>query len=300
MQPNFSRDAVYHPERIPAFTGHNPEWRFEPYAQELSLVNAWWLCNLSHLVYYDEPDLLPVLQHIGLTLEAFIDDRREQDSKNKLIKDTQALIVSTIDAVMLVFRGTEPDSYKDVLADAYLTPTDFPGKGKVHSGFFQALSGDCWNHIQDVLDRPENKSKALWISGHSLGAALAMVAAAHLNPVGIYNFGSPRVGDTAFCASFTGMNFHRFANCSDVVTQVPLKVMLDYQHAGILQYFDANGNLHMQPNGEFVKTDQLKARWLYPFQVLPMPFLNSKLLFRDLADHAIVNYAYGIWKNLSK
>lgn len=300
MQPNFTRDAVYHAERLPAFAEHNPQWCFDPDASQLSMANAWWLCNLSHLAYYDEADARPILQHMGLRLEAFIDDRKEQDRKNKLIKDTQALIVSNDDALMVVFRGTEPDVYKDILADAYLTPVDFPGKGKVHAGFYYALSGDCWRHILEVLDRPENKAKSLWISGHSLGAALAMVAAAHLRPAGLYNFGSPRVGNTAFCASFAGMNFHRFANCCDVVTQVPLKDMLDFQHAGTLQYFDASGVLHSQPTADFIERDQFKARWSYPFQALPLPLLNDKLFLRSFADHAVLNYAYGIWKNASR
>lgn len=298
MKPNNTRDAVYHAERLSAFVDHQPHWRFEPYAQTLSLANAWWLCNLSHLVYYDEPDLKPVLARVGLTLEAFVDDRKENDGKFKLIKDTQAIIVSNDEAVMLVFRGTEPDVYQDVLADAYLKPESFPGKGKVHAGFFNALSGDVWHRIVDVLSRPENSRKALWMSGHSLGAALAMVAAAHLKPVGLYNFGSPRVGNAAFCAGFANVNFHRFANCSDVVTQVPLKDMLDYQHAGTLQYFDASGRLHTMPTAGFMMADQRKARWLYPLQELPLPILTQKLALRSLADHAIVNYAYGIWKNL--
>lgn len=299
MQTNFTRNAVYHPERLPVFVEHNPAWHFDPYAETLSLANAWWLCNLSHLVYYDEADAIPILERMGLRFEAFIDDRKEQDSKGKLVKDTQALIASNDNVLMLVFRGTEPDVVKDLLADAHLALVDFPGKGKVHSGFYQALSGDCWQHILDVLQNRENRHKALWISGHSLGAALAMIAAAHLNPAGLYNFGSPRVGDSVFCKSFDGMNFHRFVNCSDVVTQVPLKDLFDYQHAGNLQYFSANGQLHTKPTQTFMERDQVKARWLYPLQALPIPFFNSNLLFRHLADHGIVNYAYGVWKNLN-
>ena len=90
MQPNFTRDAVYHAERFPVFVEHQASWCFDPEAQGLSLVNAWWLCNLSHLVYYDEADAEPVLQRMGLTLEAFIDDRKEQDSQDQPIKDPPA------------------------------------------------------------------------------------------------------------------------------------------------------------------------------------------------------------------
>jgi Predicted lipase len=298
MQPNFTRDAVYHAERFPAFVEHQASWCFDPEAQGLSLVNAWWLCNLSHLVYYDEADAEPVLQRMGLTLEAFIDDRKEQDSQDQPIKDTQALIVSNDEAVMLVFRGTEQDVFKDVLTDAYFMPVDFPGRGRVHAGFYHALSGDCWRHILDVLERPGIRKKPLWITGHSLGAALATMAAAYLEPTGVYNFGSPRVGDAAFCASLAGLNFQRFVNCSDVVPQVPLKVWLGFQHTGTLQYFDAGGTLYTQPGKTFIERDRFKARWLYPLQAWPVPLLNDNCLLRSFADHAVLNYAYGIWKNL--
>ncbi|WP_051906601.1 lipase family protein [Methylomarinum vadi] len=300
MRQNFTRDALYHCERLPVFSEHDPEWKFNARATELSLKNAWWLCNLSHLAYYDESDALPILQRMQLTLEAFIDDRQEQDSFGKLIKDTQAYIVANDDAVILTFRGTEPDQFKDVLADAYLHPLEFPGKGKVHGGFYGALSGDCWERIVSVLQRPHLQTKMLWITGHSLGAALATVAAAHLNPHGLYTFASPRVGDSVFCASFAGSNSQRFVNCSDLVTRVPLKDIMDYQHIETLQYFTAAGDWLENPDARFIQRDSTKARLLYPFTQLPIPFFSQKVAFRRLADHSIANYLYGIWKALSK
>ncbi len=300
MQHNFTRDALYHAERLPVFDEHDPHWTFNAETTSLSLPNAWWLCNLSHLAYHDEDDGKLILQQTGLTLEAFIDDRKESDSQGKLIKDTQAYIVSSDSAVILAFRGTEPDSYKDFLADAYLFPTEFPGKGMVHSGFFGALSGHCWEKIQTVLARPDLRSKPLWLTGHSLGAALATIAAAYLKPHGLYTFASPRVGDGVFCATFKDSNSHRFVNCSDVITRIPLKDDIGYQHIDTIQYFNADGELVENPSIEFIRRDSLKARLLYPFMQLPVPFFSKKVTFRAFADHSIANYRYGIWKTLKR
>lgn len=298
MQQNFTRDALYHSERLPVFIEHDPDWQFEPVATSLSLTNAWWLCNLSHLAYYDKSDAREVLQRMELTLEEYIDDRNEPDSRGKLIKDTQAYIVANADSVILTFRGTEPDQYKDILADAYLHPLEFPGKGMVHAGFFNALSGNCWHRIIAALNRPHLQTKSLWITGHSLGAALATVAAAHLNPHGLYTFASPRVGDADFCSTFAGSNSQRFVNCSDLVTRIPLKSVMDYRHIDSQQYFNASGDLVENADERYIRHDSLIARLMHPFIQLPIPFLTDKVIFRRLADHSITNYRYGIWKAL--
>lgn len=242
MQPNYTKEGLFHPERVPVFPDHDKSWKFDPNATEFSLVNAWWLCNLSHLAYYDKADALPIIKKMEFTLEAFVDDREMEDSENKLLKDTQAYILSTEDFIVLVFRGSEPDIYKDYLTDLYFKPTEFPDKGMVHSGFFSALQGQVWDKIQQTLNSEKLKNKLLWITGHSLGAGLSTIAAAYLEPHALYNFGSPRVGDSSFQVSFEGKNVHRFANCSDLVTHLPPKNLLDYQHIDSLHYFDADSN----------------------------------------------------------
>ena len=300
MQPNYTKEGLFHSERVPVFPDHDKSWKFDPNATEFSLVNAWWLCNLSHLAYYDEVDAKPIIKKMGFTLEAFADDRKMEDSEGKVLKDTQAYILSTEDFVVLAFRGSEPDIYKDYLTDLYLKPTAFPDKGMVHGGFFAALKGQIWDKIQQTLRSEKLKNKPLWITGHSLGAAMSTIASAHLEPHGLYNFGSPRVGDSTFQASFEGKNVHRFANCSDLVTHLLPKDLLDFQHIGTLHYFDADSNHSISPTDKFMDHDQLKARILYPLRELVIPFLSEKLFFRSFADHNVINYSYGIWKTLHK
>jgi predicted lipase len=57
--------------------------------------------------------------------------------------------------------------------------------------------------------------------GHSLGAALATLAADRLPDVqGLYTFGSPRVGDKGFQAHFR-VKAYRLVNGKDIVPTVP-------------------------------------------------------------------------------
>ena len=70
--------------------------------------------------------------------------------------------------------------------------------GKIHSGFNEAFS-QVSVEIQTILNKEEYKNKPLFITGHSLGGALAVIAAKKLTHKGgmaaCYTFGSPRVGD---------------------------------------------------------------------------------------------------------
>jgi len=299
MRANPSFEAIFHSERIGVFPEHQAKWVFEPHTAEFSMQNAWWLCNLSHLSYYDEDNARPILNQLGLTLEAFIDERQRTDISYSLASDTQAYILSTADYVVLALRGTEPDIYQDILTDAYLHQVHFADKGKVHAGFYYGLSDWCLEKIQHTLNKQAVKDKPLWITGHSLGAALSTIATAYFNPQGLYNFGSPRVGDRQFADTFQNKNVHRFVNCTDIVTRIPLKMGLDYQHIGILHYLDANANHHLTPTDRFVNRDRIIGYIRYPFEQFPVPGLSGKPFFRSLADHSVVSYEYAIWKALN-
>ena len=71
---------------------------------------------------------------------------------------------------------------------------------------------------------PQEKCK-VFVTGHSLGGALATLAASHIKLLGynpeLYTFASPRVGDPKFAESFQNMNCYRIANSEDIVTNVP-------------------------------------------------------------------------------
>jgi len=136
---------------------------------------------------------------------------------------TQAIIATTDNFVVLAFRGTESTSVRDIKADCKATQTSCTSGGKVHQGFNDAYELVA-NEIQDVLDSKPFNSKPLFITGHSLGGALATIAAKRLSHqagiAGCYTFGSPRVGNTTWVSGLR-TPVYRMVNAVDAVTMLP-------------------------------------------------------------------------------
>ena len=176
----------------------------------------------------------------------------------------QAIVLGGSQAVVVAFRGTRPDQLRDWMADFEISQASFteyftaPNIGSVHDGFAHLLAKN-WKDLVAEVVRFQDDSQTLWITGHSLGGALALTAAsafvfAERLPVnGLYTFGQPRVGDLQFCTqceSQFGDNMFRFVNDEDIVTRVPPRVVPRiplpefYGHCGELRFFDANAELH--------------------------------------------------------
>jgi hypothetical protein len=195
---------------------------------------------------------------------------------------TQGFCCSDGSKTLLSFRGTESDDPTDLVSDAFAIPLKWAGAGRVHAGFARALA-----LVQDdVAAALANVETPLLITGHSLGAALATLAASLWRPGSLITFGSPRVGDSEFCASLDGVDVQRFVDCCDIVTRVPPELKL-YEHAGRLFYIDADGNIIENPDTDKIDEDRVSARESY---VMKYTFGKGNVAVRDLADHAPVNY----------
>jgi len=117
------------------------------------------------------------------------------------------------------FRGS--DDIMAFLHDADCRPLNVAGVGRVHSGFWHALSAILPACL--ALPRPTA------VTGHSLGAAMAILYAAVLARlncvVPVYAFESPRLcADQELPEVFKAVNLPWYAtrNGEDVVTQIPL------------------------------------------------------------------------------
>ena len=142
--------------------------------------------------------------------------------------------------LIYVFRGTEPTEFADIKADLRFHKVQSDGIGKVHRGFKGALDV-LWDDIS-YHHKKHIEGRNLYLSGHSLGAALATIAASRIgdeNTIG-YTYGSPRVGNTTFKKAFTP-KFFRFRNNNDIVTRNPFE-FVGFDHVGHLNYFDNKGN----------------------------------------------------------
>ena len=149
------------------------------------------------------------------------------------VGNVQATLWDRESHVVLAFRGTEPDVVADILTDLDVRKVDDNG-GQAHAGFLAAYE----TIEMQILDRLTSgnmlQGKDLWITGHSMGGAIATIAAYRLGCVMCVTFGSPRVGDRrwarAFNAKLVGKVF-RVVNSVDLVSRVPS--FLRFRHVGI-------------------------------------------------------------------
>jgi len=151
---------------------------------------------------------------------------------------------------ILSFRGTEPANAINWLTDTDVVEKPF-GKGLVHQGFFANLEA-IWEVIVRTLEkavRPEDGERRplerLYITGHSLGGGMAVLAAARLILEkdsrlggllhGIYTFGQPAVGNAAFADEWApqfGQRLHRHIYAHDVVPHLPPASFGRFVHFG--------------------------------------------------------------------
>ena len=212
---------------------------FESQATAYSLNNAYWLAQAAQIAYQDKATIQPVVAKLGLNQFEFLSRR-----------DTEGYIAANDDIIIVAFRGTEPTHLRDLLVDAQFHKVQGP-LGEVHRGFlggFNLVKDDLLSAIQRLRDKSHPQS--LWCTGHSLGGALVVVAAAQLlvdghTVNGLYTFGQPRVGDETFaneCAHRLAGQYVRFVNNNDSVTRVAPRA-LGYAHAGEVRYIDTDGQI---------------------------------------------------------
>jgi triacylglycerol lipase len=121
--------------------------------------------------------------------------------------------------LVLAFRGTQVN-VQDIAADCKANLVSAPGGGRVHAGFlgaFECVEG----RIEEALRKHEGPP--VYITGHSLGGALALVATRYLSSDSTgatYTYGCPRVADDAFFASIK-TPVYRIVNAADTVPRVP-------------------------------------------------------------------------------
>ena len=180
----------------------------------------------------------------------------------------------------LAFRGTMGP--RDAVTDVLAWRRRWPAGGTVHYGFAGALE-HVWPLVLPHLRRRPGR---MVYTGHSLGAALATLAASLMAPDTLYTFGSPRVGDAAFVATLRTLPCVRTTDCCDVVCRVP-PAWLGYAHLEGNQYADRTAQLHAEPPAAYVRADQAQARGAYRRL---HAWRWGNVWTRDLADHAPINY----------
>ena len=164
-----------------------------------------------------------VLSNSGFSLLGVINIGETQGFVCKRVADNEPSYL------VLAFRGTEK-KISDWLTDARCIPT-VTGKTKVHSGFLEAFTTKTnsdgitvQEEVEAILAKEEAKDGngdplPLFITGHSLGGALALLATKLVAPDvngACYTFGAPRVGNYEYFRAIK-TPVYRIVNSSDIV-----------------------------------------------------------------------------------
>ena len=197
------------------------------------------------------------------------------------VDGAQAYVMSDSKDVLIACRGTEPTQLNDVLADAKFFPVPHHKGGLVHRGFYaeyeKVIPG-----IKEALKKHDKKGvKDVWVCGHSLGGAMALLVAVELKPSGgCHTFGQPRVGTRDFLKNID-FPYYRYRNNNDAVTIVPPTFFnLLYKHAGVLRYINTFGNIR---NATYWQ--RFKDKWRGQWQAI-----KSFNFIDGFADHSMGKY----------
>lgn len=221
---------------------------FDHRARTYSLPHAYCLAMAAELAYRDEEAVERQARAWGFPQVRHL---RTAFTPPFPLADTQALAMAGDDMIVVAFRGTEPAQIRDWLSDATTPPWPGPaGTGFVHYGFAEALES-VFPRLRDVLAELRSGGRSVWFTGHSLGGALAMLAAArlhleepHLTADGVITFGQPRTCDAtlaAACNKAFRNRMYRFVNNNDVVPRLPLDP--PFAHADAVRYIDSSGRV---------------------------------------------------------
>ncbi|MBS9425425.1 lipase family protein [Photorhabdus caribbeanensis] len=176
----------------------------------------------------------------------FIDSQKGNNKQG----DTKLFYVASKKDVIVSWRGTA--SLENYLTDATFQPlalscdddkalcSDFIHHGKVHKGFWEAFNlggrlivpsdktkAKTETVLQDITSLVT--SKRLFICGHSLGGALALLHSAQLkehNPC-LYSYGMPRTLTRSAVEELSSIIHYRHVNEDDVIPSVPFEQDMD-------------------------------------------------------------------------
>lgn len=154
-----------------------------------------------------------------------------------------ALVVEDACHTFIAFRGTRRMINWMTNLKAWTRPCEF---GRVHAGCLDACESLLAPLMRHLDEHP--LTKPVYLTGHSMGGAMAVVMALFLHRyladmAGIYTFGQPQIGDRAFKQTFEAIidaPFYRFVHGTDAIAAWSYGPHTDL---GYRCYFDVRGRL---------------------------------------------------------
>jgi predicted lipase len=189
---------------------------------------------LSRLVYENPQNFLKQLRQHKIT------NNFRQVTYIHTRQDTQIYILEGKEKNIIGFRGT--CGFRNLYNNLKMwqTPISECGKITIHTGFWL-----YYKYLQEPLFELFNnlQKKKTIFTGHSLGGALACIAALelaksftnHKEDMKIISYGAPRIGNLEFSKNFKKMfsdkQLSRITNKNDIITKLP-PTLLNYSHIG--------------------------------------------------------------------
>lgn len=225
--------------------------------------------ELARISYLNEEHASRAASEVGFAQARFLDH-----------DGSQAYIFENAHDCVVACRGTEPNEWNDIKADANAIHAIAETIGRVHSGFKREVD-DLWPALEQTLVENE---KPTWFTGHSLGGAMATICAgrcrlSHIRsiPRELYTFGSPRVGTSRY-VNHSPVQHTRWINNNDIVARVP-PTWLGYRHCGEEIYLNAYGKVR-----KLTGWQRTKDRWRGFFSGLKQGRIDH------FSDHSIHHY----------
>ncbi|PKU61376.1 phospholipase A1-Ibeta2, chloroplastic-like [Dendrobium catenatum] len=182
--------------------------------------------------------------------------------------------------IVIVLRGTATALEWAENLRVNLVPHLNASQAKVECGFHSlyttpgaskpSLSSAVTEEIRRLVEIYKNEELSITVTGHSLGAALAILIADELNgsameasmpPIAVYSFGGPMVGNRAFSERVDerGAKVLRVVNAHDLVTRVPTWFCGGYEHVGTELKVDSKVSPFLKPDANPACCHDLEA-----------------------------------------
>lgn len=243
IEPGYDGDI----KSLPAYTT-----KFKGYTQVTALKGV--EANISERVEVDIPHSStsrnsgtdPIGENVDNAQKAIKSTAKEVVKIKKKIPVYFGFVLSSKNHNIIVFRGTQRTVEWVLNINAVYAINDRKvasmSYGTIHPGF-SAIYSDISAQTLEAAKKL-NPSVPCYLSGHSLGAAIATLAAIDIavniprlqKQVQLYTYASPRVGDRTFAREHNRIvpNSYRVVNLADAITLVPFTVFFktEYVHVG--------------------------------------------------------------------
>lgn len=219
---------------------------------------------ISRLVYKDEDmSVRNEFREMGYKGIKFFD-----------IEGAQVYVLNNDNRITVAFRGTEPSEMSDVLADL-----EFIRRRGFHQGFLEEYEKLENKITAEVAKLQQMKRRPVYITGHSLGAAIACIFAYYYpSAVALYTYGCPRNMSWSISKNLR-VPHYRCVNNNDIVPKVP-PVIFGFKHTGQLKYINYYGNIRKMTPWQRFK-DSWRGR---------MRALKKGQPFDGVYDHSMDEY----------